>query len=111
MDLLQRSWFKCRTCGIDCSTEVLATYTPPDSDTPTSWDECTTCATPCEECQEPADIHNIRYGHSGHDDCTMLWCEALNRWANRCDWCDMCYNCDHCDDCQNCDCDCWRRED
>lgn len=108
MDLLQRSWFKCRTCGIDCSNEVLATYQGPYDNTPTSWGECTTCALECYDCGDYVEPDTGSIGHSQHQGCDSTYCLANKSWVLTCPQCNDCPDCDHCIQCEKCfdDCSC-----
>lgn len=105
--LLERTWFKCRTCGIECSTEVLATWHNPYSDQVESWDQCTNCTLVCDACDEPVNPAGCGI-HSGHPDCWAMFCEVEAEWKELCPGCNLCPSCEHCSECETCwdECDC-----
>lgn len=91
MSLLERSWFKCQTCGIECGIEALASWENPYTDKTETWDQCTTCARPCIECGEPTPIGTT--GHDGHQECWSVYCHKLKKWVSTCPNCDECSHC------------------
>ena len=110
MENLERTWFRCRTCGIERSNEVKAQYESPYDDKLYTWDECTTCALECTECGEPVERDNAAtIGHSKHWFCWAIHCSKQNDWVEECTNCDECPICDHCVNCQQClfECTCY----
>ena len=110
MENLEPTWFRCRTCGIECSNEVKAQYESRYDGKLYTWDECTTCALECIECGELVERGNgATIGHSKHWFCWSIHCSKQNDWVEECTDCDECPICDHCVNCQQClfECTCY----
>ena len=103
MENLERTWFKCQTCGIECSNEVKAQYEDPYDDKLYTWDECTTCAMVCDDCDGFVERDSgTSFAHSKHFSCWATYCPEQETWLDACPDCQECPVCDHCPHCERC---------